>query len=196
MGESRTPSPAAGWYRDPPGAYEYGYWDGSGWRPDVTAAISKMLASRSAAAWRSRWSWSRRLHHELAADGIGRGALARIGEFVARDETVERIAETHSVYNSPGDDGYVVLTDRRLLRLTGSRRRAQVRDFALQSISVAESEWAGITVVASGKTWRIGRMNVHDADDMAHAIRGRSSGRRTGPATPLGKIKRWRVTEE
>jgi hypothetical protein len=45
MGESVTSARAAGWYRDPPGGYEYGYWDGSSWRPDVSAAVHLMHAN-------------------------------------------------------------------------------------------------------------------------------------------------------
>jgi hypothetical protein len=64
---------------------------------------------------------------------------------VARDETVELIAETRKALDreETWNADYTVLTDRRLLLLTGSRRRAQVRDFPVQSISVAESEWGG-----------------------------------------------------
>jgi hypothetical protein len=76
MGESATPSRAAGWV---PGSLrrqgEYGYRDGSDWRPDVSAAMNRM-----------RTSWKL---------GIRRGATVRIGEFLLKDETVERIGHRH-----------------------------------------------------------------------------------------------------
>jgi hypothetical protein len=61
----------------------------------------------------------------------------------------------------------------------------------------------GIVVVANGQKLGIDAMNREDADDIAHAIQDRSSGRQPGPALPpwpvaddLGNIKRWRLHEE
>lgn len=184
MGESVTSARAAGWYRDPPGGYEYGYWDGSAWRRDVSAAMHLMH------------------ENDIAKFFIRRRALARIGEFVPNTETVACIGA--GTYYSWGNRPVaVVLTDRRLLLLIGGRRRARVREYPLESISFAESRWGGLTVIANGKRLRIDPMNVHDRDEMARAIRDRLIGRRTGPAPSprrvwgdLGKITRWRVTEE
>ena len=185
MGESMTSARAAGWYRDPPGGFKYRYWDGSGWRPDVTAAVNGM--------------------HGTAKFFIRRRALARIGEFVPNNETVECIAAgsyyTWSWGNTPVA---VVLTDRRLLLLLGGRRKARVREYPRDSISFAKPGfWGSITVIANGKRFRVDHVNPRDADDMVDAIRDHATGRRTGPAPPprlvakyLGKIRRWRVTEE
>ena len=60
---SGTPPRAAGWYPHPPGSKEFGYWDGSTWRPDVMAAMNRM--------------------HNYSPPKSFRGwALERIGEFV------------------------------------------------------------------------------------------------------------------
>jgi hypothetical protein len=136
---------------------------------------------------------------------IRRGALARIGEFVPSDETVECIAA--GTYFSWGNRSVtVVLTNRRLLLMMGGRRLAEVRDYSSESISSVKSTWVDfgdqcLTVVANGKRLPTRGMNADDADEMAHWIRVGSSGRRSEPARPprrddLGKIKRWRVAEE
>ena len=184
MGDMVMSARAAGWYRDPPGGYEYGYWDGSAWRPDVSAAMHVMQAS------------------SIEKYFIGRRALARIGEFVPSDETVVCIG-AGSYYSWGNRPVALVLTDRRLLLLIGGRRRADVRGYPLESISFAGSRWGGLTVIANGKKLRIECMNVHDRDEIARAIRDRLSGRHPGPAPAprrvwddLGKITRWRVTEE
>jgi Protein of unknown function (DUF2510) len=204
---SERPSPAAGWYPDPSGGSDWGYWDGSAWRRDVTAAIDRRLENRAerSSAW-PMVAWSRRRWRRDLDIGAGlflRGrALARIGEFVPRAETVECIADG-TCYAWGNRRVSVVLTDLRFLLLIGSRRRADVREYPLSSISSAESGWGRLKVVVNGQKVTIYHMNPHDADDMAHALRDRLSGRRTGPAPPrrravgdLKKIRRWRVTEE
>jgi Bacterial PH domain len=162
----------------------YGYWDGSAWRPDVSAALHLMHVNSTAKFF------------------IRRRALARIGEFVSKDETVKCMAA--GTYYSWGNTNVtVVFTDRRLLPLIGGRRTARVREYPRESISDAKSGVLGsITVIANGKTLYISYVNPHDADDMVDAIRGPSSNRqRTRRAKPpwpedLGKIRRWRVTDE
>jgi hypothetical protein len=155
---------AAGWYPDPSGRYKHAYWDGSDWRPDVTAALN-------------------RINKNLF---IRRGALARIGEFLLKDETVERIA-TGTYYSWGNRSGVLVLTDRRLLLLIGGRRTVEVRDYPLESVSSAEAGWGGIAVFVNGKTLRLTTMNGEDADEFAYALR-----RHVGhSATEVPSWKRW-----
>lgn len=184
MGESMTSARAAGWYRDPPGRLRYAYWDGSGWRPDVTAAVNLM--------------------HGTAKFFIRRRALARIGEFVPNHETVECIAAgSYYTWTWGNTPVAVVLTDRRLLLLLGGRRKARVREYPRESISFAKPGlWGSITVIANGETFRVDRVNPHDADDMVDAIRdARPAGERDRPsrrpvARYLGKLRHRHVTEE
>jgi hypothetical protein len=166
MDEPVRPPRAAGWYRDPTGRYKYGYWDGSDWRPDVAAAMERM-----------RTSWK---------PGIRRGAIVRIGEFLLKDETVERMATGN--YYSWGNRGvFVVLTDRRLLFLIGGRRRAKVRAYPHESVSFVDSGWGGIAVFANGDRLRITEMDREDADEIAYATR-----RHTGQASKdSASWKRW-----
>jgi hypothetical protein len=183
MDESVRPPPrAVGWYRNPPGGYEYGYWDGSAWRQDVSAAVHLMEANSTVKFF------------------MLRGALARIGELVSNDETVNCIG-AGTYYSRVNRRVSVVLTDRRLL-LLGGRRLATFCEFPLESISSAKPVWGGLMVIADGRMLSISDMNAHDRDEMAQAIQDASSGRRTRPAPPrrpaydLGKVTRWRVTEE
>lgn len=164
MGESATPPRAAGWYRDPSGRSKYGYWDGSDWRPDVSGAMNRM-----------RTSWK---------PGIRRGAIVRIGEFLFKGETVERMA-TGNYYSWGNNHVFVVLTDRGLLFLTGGRRRAKVRAYPLESISFVDS-WGGIAVCADGKKLRT-QIDREDADEIAYATR-----LHTGqPSNDPPSWKRW-----
>lgn len=171
MGESVKSSRAAGWYPDPPSSKEYGYWDGSTWRPDVTAAMNRM-------------------HNYSPPKSFRRWALARIGEFVPSDETVERIATGTSYFHPLGRGTSVVVTDRRLLLLIGSRHRAEVRDYPFESISYVEASEEGLTVCAHGQTLRIRYMNVNDADEIADAIQDRSHCLRSRHARP-GEPRGW-----
>ena len=166
IGESATPSRAVGWYRDPSGRYKYGYWDGSDWQPDVSAAMNRM-----------RTSWK---------PGIRRGAIVRIGEFLLKGETVERMA-TGNYYSWGNHHVFVVLTDRRLLFLTGGRRRPEVRSYPLESISFVDSGWGGIAVFANGDKLRITEMDREDADEIVYATR-----LHTGqPSNDPPSWKRW-----
>jgi hypothetical protein len=108
-GESVTPPCAAGWYPHHPDSKEYGYWDGSTWRPDVMAAMNRM-------------------HNYSPPKSFRRWALARVGEFVPGDETVERIATGTSYFHRWGRSTSEVVTDRRLLLLIGRRHDAEVRE--------------------------------------------------------------------
>jgi hypothetical protein len=171
MGESVKPSRAAGWYPGPLGGNEYGYWDGSAWRPDVMAAMNRM-------------------HNYSPPKSFRRWALARIGEFVPSEETVERIATGTSYFRPLGRGTSVVVTDRRLLLLIGSRQRAEVREYPLELISCVEAGEAGLTVCANGQSLRIGCMNVNDADEIADVIQDRSHCRRTRHAR-LGEPHGW-----
>lgn len=169
MDESAGPARAAGWYPDPSGRYKHAYWDGSDWRPDVAAAVNRMQVNSSKKFF------------------IRRGALSRIGEFVLKDETVERIA-TGTYYSWGNRSGSLVLTDRRLLLLIGGRRTVEVRDYPLESVSSAESGLGGIAVLAKGKRLRLAEMNGEDADDFVYALRLHNIGH---PATEARSWKRW-----
>jgi Bacterial PH domain len=173
---SGTPRSAAGWYPHPPGSKEYGYWDGSAWRPDVMAAMNRM-------------------HNYSPPKSFRRWALARIGEFVPSDETVERIATGTSYFHRLGRGTSVVVTDRRLLLLIGSRHHTEARDYPFESISFVEADDEGLTVCADGQTLRIGDMNVTDADEAADVIQDRSHCRRTRRARD-GEPHGWPYDQE
>jgi Protein of unknown function (DUF2510) len=173
-----TPPSDAGWYHDPPGGYEYRYWDGSGWRPDLTVAMDRMGRDRI-----QKFSVRRR--------------LSRIIKLVSNDETVDCITDG-DYYSWGNTTALVVLTDRRLLLLIGGRLLGRVRDYPLESISFEDSRWGGIKVIANGKVLRL-----PGADEIAHAIQDRRSGGRPRPAPPsrrdsydLGDVTRWRGPDE
>lgn len=173
---SVTPPRAAGWYPRPPGSKEYGYWDGSTWRPDVMAAMNRM--------------------HNYSPPKAFRGwALEGIGEFVPSDETVERIAMGTSYFRRFGRATAVVVTDRRLLLLIGGRHDAEVREYPFESISYVEAGDEGLTVFANGQRLRIGDMNVTDADEAADVIQDRSHCRRSRRARP-GEPRGWPYDQE
>jgi hypothetical protein len=174
--ESVTPRRAAGWYRHPPDSKEYGYWDGSTWRPDVMAAMNRM--------------------HNYSPPKSFRGwALEGIGEFVPSDERVERIAMGTSYFHRFGRPTSVVVTDRRLLLLIGFRHDAEVREYPFESISYVDAGHEGLTVCANGQTFRIGDMNVTDADEAADVIQDRSHCRRSRRAR-LGEPCGWPYDQE
>jgi hypothetical protein len=131
-----------------------------------------------------------RMHNYSPPKSFSRWALARIGEFVPSDETVERIATGTSYFRPLGRGTSIVVTDRRLLLLIGSRDRPEVRDYPLGSISFVEAGEEGLTVCSNGQTFRIGYMNVNDADEIADAIQDRSNCRRTRRARP-GEPHGW-----
>jgi hypothetical protein len=165
IGESGTPSRAVGCYRDHPDASEYCYSDGSAWRQDVSAALN-------------------RTHRPASL----RGALARIGEFVPSDETVECMASGNYYALRKGNQTVtVVLTDRRLLFFFGGRRFARVRDYLLESVSFVEYGWGGIAVFAVGKRLRINQMNHKDAHEIVYATR-RHIGQ---PTVEVPSWRRW-----
>jgi hypothetical protein len=171
IGEAETPSRPAGWYPTPPGSKEYGYWDGLAWRPDVIAAMNRM-------------------HNYSPPKSFRKWALSRIGEFVPSDETIERIATGTSYFHSWGRSTSVVVTDQRLLLLIGSRRRAEVRDYPLASISYVEAHEEGLTACANGQMLRIRHMNVTDADEIADVVQDRSHCQRSRRARP-GEPRGW-----
>jgi hypothetical protein len=174
--ESATPPRAAGWYPHPPDSKDYGYWDGSGWRPDVMAAMNRM--------------------HNYSPPKSFRGwALEGIGEFVPSDETVQRIAMGTSYFHRFGRATSVVVTDRRLLLLIGFRHDADVREYPFESISYVEAGDEGLTVCANGQTFRIGDMNITDADEAADVIQDRSQCRRSRRAR-LGEPHGWPYDQE
>jgi hypothetical protein len=88
-----------------------------------------------------------------------------------------------------------VVTDRRLLLLIGFRHDAEVREYPFESISYVEAGDEGLTVCANGQMFRIGDMNVTDADEAADAIQDRSQCRRSRRAR-LGEPHGWPYDQE
>jgi hypothetical protein len=173
MGESVTLPPPAGWYRDPSDSHKFRYWDGSAWRPDVTAAINRM-------------------HLRSLEKVTFRRALARIGEFVADNETVERMATGMDHAWPYGNYGVlVVLTDRRMFFLKSGRKTKITRNFPLETVTFVECAWGGITLLARRERAQIAYMNSEDAKAIVDLMRRRINSQPTHDLRPWKRRWPW-----